>query len=378
MSDSAAYYRFEFTDWHLYRNDELSLVYRPSVRTLIRRLAWSAVAVMLIVGLHYGFWATTDRLAQPESLEPAYPVPIQEMEQETADIRNSLRDTPSEEEWRDFETREAANRADNQAQIGAMQDRRARIRDIVRYCVLAATALLAALAILPPLLALTEQISVGRDLRGNFIVTHRWFLTRTRSCPLSTLTPFRLTAQQMGQQGGPGSSRQSGYRWIVSTVSDPSHGGSGVNFAFHIDHGMTRPDPAAPLPGRVATFVEGMRRLTGIPHNEPIVLDSPLIERSPFRIQTGVHISRGPAVRTQTFSNLDEIPPELRSEIDAMMGASERKGNPHVEHRVFRSQHITVKDADGNVRTYTSPDEMPAELRAVYEDAKRQYESDRQ
>ena len=369
MRTSRSHYAFAFADWNLYRDDETSLVYRPSVRTLLRRFTWTFVAAALLVGLQAGYRHVSSRMmfANSDAANPARVAEVYDFEQRAVEMRESLRTTMTDSEWQEFEAQEAANRAKNQGEVDAIVAKRERLQEGIRYIVLALTALLAALAILPPLLALVEQITVARDVRGNFVVTRRRIVSRTAVCPLSTLTLFRVLAR------GP-SAR--GYQWTVTTESDAARAGTGDAFRFHVDRSKHAPILGQPLPDRVATFVDGMHRLTGLSHEGPVVLDASTPHRSRFRVRANVNLNRGRAIRSQTFTNLDDIPPEFRADVEAMMSGSGSRSNPVIERRVMKTQHITVKDADGNVQTYTSPEEMPPDMRAVFEELRKQQGSD--
>lgn len=366
MRISPKRYAFEFADWNLYRSDETSLVYRPSLRTLLRRLTWSFVAAALLVVLQFGFGQASNRLTFPinDAGEPSQDAEVYDFEQRAVEMRDSLRTGMTDSEWQEFEAREAANRAKNQAEADAVIAERERLLEGMRYAVLAFTALLAALAILPPLLASIEQITVARDVRGNFVVTRRRIASRAAMCPVSTLTPFKVLAQ--------GSSTR-GYQWIVTTESDAARAGTGDAFGFHVGHSKQAPILADPLPDRVAAFVDGMHRVTGVSHEGPTVLDTGARHRSRFRVRADINVNRGRTVRSQTFTNLDDIPPEFRADIEAMMSGSGSRSNPVIERHVMKTQHITVKDAEGNVRTYTSPEEMPPDMRAIFEEMRRKH-----
>jgi hypothetical protein len=366
---------FAFADWNLHRNDETSLVYRPSLWTLVRRFAWTFVAVILLLATQYGYREMSGRLSTSDDTRsaPNNLAEAESIDQMVEDARASLRATMTDSEWRDYEARESANRAHNQARIDAALAERAQMMEIVRYAALALTAALAALAILPPFLALIEQITVARDMRGNFVVTRRRLLSRATVCPASTLTPFRVLVQ-----GQLFRNRRPGYQWIVTTESDVARGGTGDAFAFYVDHSNHPPMPDQRLPERVALFVDGMQRLTGLPHEGPIVLESSTPQRSPFRVQTTINLDSGPSTRRQTFSSIDELPPELRGTIEAMMAQTGSRPDRTIEHRVVTTQHITVEDADGNVRTFASPDEMPPDMRAIFEEMRRQHGSNLQ
>jgi hypothetical protein len=378
MIGSRERYRFEFTDWNLYQNTADTLVYRPGVKTLLRRLVWSVIAIVLIICTQYGSREAVSRLAPPdrERADPAFSGQYHDLDRPANEMREQLRGSMTEAEWRDFEARETENRARNQAEIDSVIRQREQIVSAIRYGAIALTILLAAGALLPPLLALFEQITIARNVRGDFTVTRRRLLTRTVACPSSTLSPVQVYARAMARNGGHGGRSHSGCRWIVSTESDPMQGGTGTGFDFHVDHWKHAPVTQDRLPERVAALVDGLNRLTGHTYEGPIILDS--IPYSPKSFGARVHFgSRGPVVRTQMFTSLGDVPPELRGEIESMMSGQSGSEGSGIQHRVIRTEHITVKDADGNVRTFNSAEELPPEMRSIYEEMRRRHESDR-
>jgi hypothetical protein len=150
----------------------------------------------------------------------------------------------------------------------------------------------------------------------------------------------------------------------------------GTGFDFHVDHWKHTPATQNRLPDRVAALVDGLNRLTGVTYEGPIILDS--IPYSPKSFGARVHFgSRGPVVRTQMFTRMGDVPPELRGEIESLMSSPSGSEGSGIQRRVIRTEHITVKDADGNVRTFNSAEELPPEMRSIYEEMRRRHESDR-
>ena len=66
------------------------------------------------------------------------------------------------------------------------------------------------------------------------------------------------------------------------------------------------------------------------------------------------------------YSSLDDVPEHLRDDVAEMM--ADRKPGEHV---VKKTLEVKVRDADGNVKTYHSLDEMPAQVREAYERGQR-------
>ncbi|MCL4694616.1 MAG: hypothetical protein KJ060_19155 [Candidatus Hydrogenedentes bacterium] len=322
MFGTSSSHQFNFVDWNVYRNTDESLVYRPGMKTLLRRLAWSFVAVVLIVGVQYGYHEAISRLTilEPRGTEVGVVGP------------------------------------DEQVAAG------------LRYARIALTILLGGSAILVPLLALIEQLTIRQDVRGDLVIARRQLWPRTVSCPGASLSPLSVIAREQARSGG---NHSNGYQWIVLTYSDPARGGTGTSLEFHVDHSQFPPTSTDRLPERAATFVDALRRLTGVEYQGPIVT-----EADPFRsVRRGQYRRRGPVVTkrfTKTFGN---VPPELQGEVESLMARLGENSGSGFQHEVIRTERITVKDADGNVRTYNSAEELPPEMRAVFDEMRRRHES---
>ena len=60
----------------------------------------------------------------------------------------------------------------------------------------------------------------------------------------------------------------------------------------------------------------------------------------------------------QVFHSLDDLPPDVRANLDALRATAQ----PAVIHHT-----LTFRDPSGVEHTYDSPDQLPPEVRAVYE-----------
>jgi hypothetical protein len=96
-----------------------------------------------------------------------------------------------------------------------------------------------------------------------------------------------------------------------------------------------------------------------------------------------------PRVVEHTFRSLEEVPPELRSEVERLMRKAESspdgtaEGSSALSAEIVRttgvdgvsgskSEVIRFRDWDGVERVYNSVDEMPPEIRAFYDRLRRQ------
>jgi hypothetical protein len=73
-------------------------------------------------------------------------------------------------------------------------------------------------------------------------------------------------------------------------------------------------------------------------------------------------VESGPIVHSEEVRSLSDVPEHLRSRVEQLL-AEGREGTHLLEEAV----RVTVRDSEGNERTYSSLEEMPEELRADYE-----------
>jgi hypothetical protein len=71
------------------------------------------------------------------------------------------------------------------------------------------------------------------------------------------------------------------------------------------------------------------------------------------------------------YNSLDEVPPELRAEMEKLEAAALKDGTNSSSTLISRtkSEVYKIKDASGNERIYHSLDELPPEIRAAVEQA---------
>lgn len=151
---------------------------------------------------------------------------------------------------------------------------------------------------------------------------------------------------------------------------------------LHIPEGaQTCPNCRAPV--RQPGFLE---RLFGwlAPARQPTihrqVIRKTEIKEQPFQIVEATG-------QQQVYRSLEEVPPELRSTVEEALRAAASGaaagGKVRVTVKIEESRRtvspaatqdakvrITVKDASGQERTYHSVEEMPPEIRALYERAR--------
>ncbi len=86
-------------------------------------------------------------------------------------------------------------------------------------------------------------------------------------------------------------------------------------------------------------------------------------------IRTHIQVKDERSGETKTYSSLADAPSEIRQQIEqAKSGGALTKVTARDASGVTRTK-ITVKDASGVTRTYESVDQLPPDIRALYERA---------
>lgn len=130
------------------------------------------------------------------------------------------------------------------------------------------------------------------------------------------------------------------------------------------------------MPERVRQFSNALELMTGIAANEADIMDYRGATPSWFggrRVVAGeprqfeVHVPLGdPVVTTRTYAT-DEVSPEMRAQMEALMARAKESG---VQYSIeLRSENgaITYRDADGVEHRFASVDELPPHVRVLFE-----------
>ncbi|MCC6488381.1 MAG: hypothetical protein IT364_12865 [Candidatus Hydrogenedentes bacterium] len=367
-------HRYEFHDWNLFRAEETALVYRPSMRTLLRRFGYSLFAGALLVLVQYLGRQAPDILDLGYARnDPEFQAHRQELSRQAEELRQAARDGMTEEQRiaydAELEQWQAAAEAQYEDAYGSFWTSPGRIALAVRMGMIVLSVLLAAAAILPPLMSLIEQITVASDGRGNLAVTRRRCLVHTHTCPLSDLGAMTITAAEKVVHAKHGT-RRLGYRWAVS-IESPS---SGTRFEFHPDHQKLTPVEGQRLPERVEMFAQGLARMTGLQIPAPFIVDYQSLRPTLFGRRGEMVVRNQPVVtHTSRAYAMDEIPPELRGHVDALLAQAKVQPGVPVT-KTFTRGSFTYRDPNGQEHTYTSVDEMPPDVRALFEKIRRETE----
>lgn len=354
---------YSIIDWRRDDIDADRLTYRPSWRTAVRRSMLTALAAALLALMCWtaGVPWQPDWQAAPANqlVEPPGAVEFQDRPGD---------DVPLEH---------------GQRRRGARRQRAARpliiavLEPIFHAAHWTAFVGLVAAGGLPLFLVPWERLTIRRGADGELVVCRRRLLTRTRAWSAGAFGGAVCEAVERVHRRR-GGRRESDWVWVVRLV--PHHTGGMIPWPLHVDdpvvefhvgHQCEAPHDAHRPPRRVRSFLKHVLRLAGVSDVQYAVLPDLRPTGSgrgfPFPAERRiVTYSSEPIVESAVYRSLDEIPDALRDEVRRLL-AEGRTG----EEVVRESVRITVRDADGNERTYTSLEELPPELRQRHEQALR-------
>jgi len=406
---------YGISGWRNVRNDETGVTYRPGWGVLLNRLVGTLLASVLIAGL-YGAYNELGApgLRRTPQQNAEIQRQLREAQARLEEMKEDTRKLMSEEEWRELETQMAADQARRQAKAHAQKRRIGQVQRVVQGGCLALMGVLAFFGILAPLSCLWGRVAVEKDVRGDLVV-RKWGLLwpSSRSWPVTAFKGMNLVANEV-MVGRRGLRRSIGWRWRVRLVpadatNQPEQMRAalglteyGVDFWVH----QQKDQPIGRPPAPVMDFVRALHRITGLVCSKPVV--TAYQATGPARGTQHVVSQGGPAVTThtshssddvpehlrpevqkmmanagaagapqsgtwkttRTYHSLEEVPEHLRPRIEKMMAEAHEQGAPQSQVWQTSKKTITVRDAQGNVRTYHSVDEMPPDVREAYERAR--------
>lgn len=302
---------YTFVDWRPVHDDAYRIVYQPPTKACLWRLRWTVLAVIAMLAVYA--------------------------------IRSRIADQAIRWGW-----------------MPAMAD----------LAVWGAMGLVALLGLSAPIIPWWHRLTIELDGRGNLTVRVRKLVSSSRSWPINAFTRIAVLAQEV-VGGSPWDHGRAGYRWRIQLI-----GPGGPNnilqplVEFWPYHQHTRP-PQEPLPERVASLVNVLQRMTGLVAPKPLIIHSPVDSPLASRGRRHMTIS-APVIESHTYGSLDEMPQELRADVEQIMDEAQQAGDAAGEHRVISRQAFAYRDSDGNEYTVDSLEKMPPEMRALYERIRQQ------
>jgi hypothetical protein len=308
---------------------------------------------------------------------------LERLKQSTAVLERRLKEQMSDEEWRQFQREQAAKRKERDRQRSELDQHLARRRAsgtwlsvvgrILHWIVWVA---LVAVAVLPLVAYPLQSVAIARSSENELVIRKRGFWTSIRRWPLEnfgliTIRPEEETSQYRGVR------RHHGWGWFVRLSTAPTFSERdrssfvdkpGVEFYVH--HQKEREIDMSDPPLDVSRFVKHLKRITGVDNVGKTAIGPESRPWSLFgrrrRTTTTSTIATEPVVTREEYHSLDEVPEHLRADVARLMAEQSETEGAEGE-----SIRVTVRDADGNQQTYTSLDELPPEVRSRYERAMR-------
>ncbi|MDZ4857621.1 MAG: hypothetical protein SGI88_01460, partial [Candidatus Hydrogenedentes bacterium] len=316
---------FDIHDWTCVDERQDSIAYRPSGRTLLRRIGYLLLAVCAI-----GLLASVLMpILTPNSGRPLDTEIMETMLRDAEALKATLRESVSTEEWERIEAEAAGMRAEREAMAAEFNARRALIENVVTGIAAGIAALLAFAGIMSPLTCLWRRVSIAQ-IGSNMITIHsRGVWSSTLQVSTHDFPRLAVRAQERIHSHRNSGVMRLGHRWIVSLDPDMQvlvDTAEGNRIEFWIQHQKDRPVPEMPLPARVRQLTGALERMTGATA-EPLVLMDYQGKRGPWFNRR--HVVAGtstapwiagtmigePQVTSKTWT-LDEMTPEMRARFE--------------------------------------------------------------
>jgi hypothetical protein len=304
--------RYSLAHWTLARHAADAYDYRPRFSMILRRLPWTFAMLFLMAAVHTGYIRFVERALPTPPVEAGL---IQE------------------------------------AEPGAV----IQINQIAGAAYTAALVLCLLVAVYAPLITFIERLRISKDVRGNLVITRQRILANRRQWPRGAFRSIDLYCYR-----GRSSLRGDQRHWRVSL--SPQEGLPSM-LEFDLGSVSTRKVPGLTPPRKVVEFVQHMKRLTGLPAQDPVYAEFPQTRRR--SLLPKVSISIGPSVRECTFGSSDEIPDEMRPHAAALIAEARAKAaDKGWSSGTYTASTFRITDDQGVTRTYNSFDELPEEVQA--------------
>lgn len=372
---------FSFTNWKSVEGGPGRLLYRPSFTTFVNRLGYTLMALMCAGTLHTLAAPSLD--ARPPVSVSSSATKVSDLASQSSGVLEEARQWMSPEEWTRFEAEFRELEEARARLVEIRQERLRQAKEYVQNAFWAALAVLVVAGILPPLATLWQRLAIEMSAMNMLTVRTRTLWPRTHYIPLNEFRRITVAAIERIHGRGRTRAKSLGYRWRVSLERDPSgyqDAGPWRVFSFEVHHQRLRPEPDAPLPERVTVFVSALERMTGIRADAPAATmeyrgrvrswrGSRDIVAGSLGSFTAETVLEEPTAHSRTYS-FDELPPELRRRVDAMLtkGASETRIEVTSSQSMLDgTKTIRYRDEHGVTHEYNSLEEMPPDIRALFE-----------
>ncbi|HEO71315.1 MAG TPA: hypothetical protein ENN80_08630 [Candidatus Hydrogenedentes bacterium] len=334
------------------------VICRPGIASFVYRLIVTAIAVGICAGIYsWGGKSILSALFEhpPRGIAPAeVPLPNEQALRETGAFEDAAL---------------ARMRRENAERLARDRQRQARVDRVLGYVLWPVLIFCGLAGVLAPISALWQGLYISSDMRRNLVVRQRgaFGLLKTRSRPLADVGSISTHVQEIayGRRAG----RLYRWRWLVSVMSHQEAASPPFSLLFSVVEQGTRPGGIGGPPERVKSLLDGLEQVTGIqPAPSYEVSEVGPERRSGVTVQRLVRTDRPLVSKTRrTFQSRDEVPAELRPQVEAMRAEAEQTGQ--AQYHSADMQVMRYRDSTGRVVTATSLDELPPELRARFEEA---------
>ncbi len=370
--------------WKLTSNQGGRFVFRPTLATLPYRLKVTFVAA-LFIGIFGAVYYGVMESAQPIAL-PGKTAEAKALELKT---RALFDDGSAEQAFAQAER----NRA---YQYEMTNWRRGQVRTYATATFGALAGLLGFAGLLAPASLLWNRLAIFKDQFGNLHIKRNKLFGGESIIPVERLGGIDVSVkEQLFIDRELFRTYHQGWRWRVALLYRPEGADfGGIAAELWPYQQKDKPLGKGQPPQPVRDVLDTLAHLTGLSYGPPRFVEVSNIDYSPWRGVTKRYQSDAPIVTKspvewRTYDGMDDIPAHLRESLESMANDSrsapvdtrhlpphirehiqhaEAKGVP-VEHR--QSMTFSFKDANGNTVTYNNLDEMPPQVRAMYEQAMR-------
>ena len=358
--------------WRQKGGAENELRYRPTVWTVLRRLAITAVCFLIA-----GLWEWNHQRGERQLYNPVDYTASPEREAEYQAAREQ-----SVESLREVLDPEAIERILAEADAGrAERDRRAagataqynQVRLALLYVHYGIFGFFVFVGLYPPLSCLWNRVTITRTPQGELAITSFFVWYRTRYWPLEDFYAIRTFAKEEYGFNRRGVVNAHNWVWYVQLSlrgqpQMPLSGAAGLVFGpsspqFQVYKERHQPSMIGKAPEPVRELVKGLRALTGLKAEPPQLLEGRIVGRKKVAYQaTMAEVEATPVTRRQhTFRPGEPIPEDIRAQIAAMTGDRVEEQADGVIHHV--QQDIVVTDEQGRSVRYASIEDLPEEVR---------------
>lgn len=357
--------------WRQASRDESELRYRPTLRTVLHRLAITFVCLLFAALFQWGQVGLEDRLSSPSRSATA-PETIRELQAAEENLIESMRGTLGEAATERI-VRQANAERELRAQAAAATitrfEQTRRFLDTGRHGLIGLFVLLGVYA---PLSCLWNRVTISRTPEGQLAIKSFMILPRTTYWPLDDFYAIRTFAMEHYGFRRRGGLLYHRWEWLVQLSFKgrphlPFHGSAGLAFSemspqFHIHRERHQPSLPGRAPEVVRDLVKGLRAVTGLKAEPPQLIEGRIVGRKRVVYNATLRESQETPVAHEqhVFRSGDPIPEDIKARIAAMTGNRTEELPCGALRSV--SQQIIV-DEDGRKVTYNSIDELPEHIR---------------